>query len=210
MATYTHSIQTTLTSVNINVKSSQVVQLNNLFCLSLIAVRYFSKCFGVSNKILSKELIALFDFRSQKNYYRLARVYHPDRAPAAEKLEANEKFSILHQAYVILSDPDKKKQYDTGSIVLFSKPTISAQWEHFIEPVTENALDIARKRYQNTCKEESDIIREFNKGKGSMTHMLNNLPFMRIEDETRIIAIIMRMVDMGRVEKFRIKKIPKH
>lgn len=139
----------------------------------------------------------------------MVRKYHPDRANDAEKSEANEKFNILHQAYVILSDPDKKKQYDAGSIVLFTKPTISARWDHFLNPVTQNAIDTARQKYQNSHEEECDIMREYNNGKGSMTHLMNNLPFMRREDESRVIAIIMRMIDMGRVEKFQIKKLPK-
>lgn len=42
-----------------------------------------------------------------------------------------------------------------------------------------------------------------------MTHILNNLPFMREDDESRVVAIIMRMIDTGRVQKFKNKKIKK-
>lgn len=135
-------------------------------------------------------------------------IHHPDRASDAEKSDANEKFNVLHQAYVILSDPEKKKQYDAGTDILFGNTT-SARWDHFVKPVTTSEINIAREKYQNSNQEECDILREYSKGKGSMTHILNNLPFMRAVDEPRVMAIIMRLIDLGRVQKFKIKKIQK-
>lgn len=148
-------------------------------------------------------------FLAKKSYYRLVRTLHPDRTPDVDKSEANEKFSILHQAYVILTDPEKKKLYDDGAIVLFTQPTIISRWDHFVKPITEKEIDTARKKYQNSHQKECDILREYKNGKGSMTHMINNLPFVRHDDESRVISIIMRMIQMGSAEKFKIKKLPK-
>ena len=64
---------------------------------------------------------------------------------------------------------------------------------NIFSPVTDNENDNARMKYQNSIEEERDIEREFISGKGSMTHMLNCLPFMRIKDEERIIAIIKKI-----------------
>lgn len=64
-------------------------------------------------------------------------------------------------------------------------------------------------KYQNSLEEKRDIEREFLVGKGSMIHMLNNIPFMRIEDETRIIDIIKKLMAEGQLSTQRIKKIPK-
>ncbi|MGN6167626.1 MAG: molecular chaperone DnaJ [Solirubrobacteraceae bacterium] len=49
----------------------------------------------------------------KKAYRRLARKYHPDRNPGDKKAE--ERFKEISQAHDVLSDPDKRKQYDRGS-----------------------------------------------------------------------------------------------
>lgn len=139
----------------------------------------------------------------------MARIFHPDKATEDEKSNANEKFNIVHQAYLILSDPEKRSQYDAGSDLLFAKATVAAQWEHFIKPMTSNDITDACEKYQNSEIEKNDILREYKAGKGSMIHMLNNLPFMRFEDEERVLKIINDMIKVGLVEKIKIKKIPK-
>lgn len=45
-------------------------------------------------------------------YRKLARKWHPDLHPAAEKKEAEEKFKKINEAYEVLKDPDKRKRYD--------------------------------------------------------------------------------------------------
>ncbi len=48
----------------------------------------------------------------KKAYRRLALKYHPDRAPEEKKKEYEEKFKEISQAYSVLSDQEKKAQYD--------------------------------------------------------------------------------------------------
>ena len=44
-------------------------------------------------------------------YRKLARKYHPDVNP--DDKTAEEKFKEISEAYAVLSDPEKRKQYDT-------------------------------------------------------------------------------------------------
>jgi molecular chaperone DnaJ len=60
---------------------------------------------GVEKKATPEEL--------KKAYRKLARKYHPDRNPDDKQAEA--RFKEVSHAYDILSDPDKRKQYDSGT-----------------------------------------------------------------------------------------------
>lgn len=145
----------------------------------------------------------------KKNYYELARKFHPDRVATNEKEGAQEKFNIIHTAYSILSDATKKKLYDDGSCVIFTKATVAAHWENNLKPVNSSDIDSARKRYQGSIEEKNDFIREFTTSNGSMTHLLNNIPFMRIEDQMRMIKIIRDLMDNGEIATIPIRKIRK-
>ncbi|MBP1708886.1 MAG: integrase [Deltaproteobacteria bacterium] len=51
------------------------------------------------------------DDEIKRAYRKLAMKYHPDRN--ANKKEAEERFKELNEAYAVLSDKEKRKQYDT-------------------------------------------------------------------------------------------------
>lgn len=139
----------------------------------------------------------------------MARLYHPDRVDDAEKEIAKNKFGILHHAYIILSDVETKKAYDSGDFKVVHTTKAKSKWEHFIKTTSSNDIETARKNYQGSLKEESDIIRETIVGKGSMTHLLNVIPFMRSEDETRIYEFIKECFESGKIPKIPIKKLRK-
>lgn len=145
----------------------------------------------------------------KKSYYRLALLFHPDRVDENEKFIAKEKFSVVHRAYEILSDANQRERYDNGidNEVLFTKATRSAEWEHFLKPTPDSDIHNARTSYQNSEDEKSCIEREFQAGKGSMIHLLNNVPFMRVEDEARIIRIVQQLIEDGKIPKQKIKKL---
>ena len=52
----------------------------------------------------------------QKAFRKLAMKYHPDRASEENKTEYEEKFKEINAAYEILSDEEKRKEYDTGGV----------------------------------------------------------------------------------------------
>ena len=71
----------------------------------------YYKILGVPRNATQEEI--------KKAYRRLALKYHPDRNRGNK--EAEEKFKEINEAYAVLSDPEKRKQYDMFGSVEFEK-----------------------------------------------------------------------------------------
>ena len=65
----------------------------------------YYKTLGVDKKASAEDI--------KKAYRKLARKYHPDRNPDDKGAEA--RFKEISQAHDVLGDPEKRKQYDSGS-----------------------------------------------------------------------------------------------
>ena len=68
----------------------------------MAASRDFYEVLGVSEKASADEI--------KKAYSKLAKKYHPDANP--DDPSAAERFKDLGEAYSVLSDAEKRKQYD--------------------------------------------------------------------------------------------------
>ncbi len=66
--------------------------------------RDYYEILGVTEKSSLKDI--------KKAYRTLALKYHPDRASAAEKQKAEEKFKEISEAYYVLSDAKRRAEYD--------------------------------------------------------------------------------------------------
>ncbi|MDD5757687.1 MAG: DnaJ C-terminal domain-containing protein [Desulfobulbaceae bacterium] len=71
----------------------------------------YYKILGVDKNVSKDDL--------KKAYRKLALKYHPDRTKGDKKAE--EKFKQANEAYAVLSDPEKRQQYDTYGSDTFQK-----------------------------------------------------------------------------------------
>ena len=77
------------------------------------------------------------DGEIKKAYRKLAMQYHPDRNSGKEKW-ANEKFKEINEAYGVLGDPQKRKQYDQFGTVgnvgdIFSSPFTTTTFQEMMK-----------------------------------------------------------------------------
>ena len=68
-----------------------------------MANKDYYKILGLSNNASQDEI--------KKAYRKLAMQYHPDRNHGKEEW-ANEKFKEINEAFSVLGDPEKRRQYD--------------------------------------------------------------------------------------------------
>jgi len=98
----------------------------------------------------------------KKAYRKLAMQYHPDRNSGNEKW-ANEKFKEINEAYGILGDPQKRKQYDQFGTIgnvgdIFSSPFTTTTFQEMMKDFGGAGLRLDFL---------DDIFGEFLQGRGS-------------------------------------------
>jgi curved DNA-binding protein len=102
------------------------------------------------------------DTEIKKAYRKLAMQYHPDRNPGKEKW-ANEKFKEINEAYAVLGNPQKRRQYDQFGTVgnigdIFGSRSTATTFEEMMRDLGGAGL-----RFDFL----DDVFGDFLKGRGS-------------------------------------------
>jgi len=129
-----------------------------------VGVKDYYKILGVSRDA---------DERTIKKAYRsLAMKYHPDRNPGKEK-EANEKFKEINEAYAVLGDPEKRRQYDQFGTVgnigdIFSSPFTRTTFEDLMRDFGGSNLgfDFLDDIFGDSLRGKSFSFKIFSRGYG--------------------------------------------
>lgn len=134
-------------------------------------------------------------------FLRLAKVLHPDKNPGDPK--ANEKFIQLKEAYDVLIDPNKRREYDAEED---GGEGLSGSWWDAYEavrgvPLTTDDIDLFLDAYRGSHEEKADVIKYFTENKGDVTRMLGAIMGSRDEDADRYLDIIDLAIQSGGIER---------
>jgi len=153
---------------------------------------------------------AATDDEVKKAYRKAALKHHPDKVNETEKSEAHVKFQAIAFAYAVLSDPTRRKRYDTtGSTQESISDSDDFNWsdfyrEQFADAVTSEAIEKISQDYKGSEEERDDILAAYTEHEGNMdkvyeTVMLSNV----LEDDERFRKIIDEAIENGDVEGYR-------
>jgi curved DNA-binding protein len=109
----------------------------------------------------------------KKAYRSLAMQYHPDRNPGKEQW-ANEKFKEINEAFGVLGDPEKRRQYDrfgtTGNMNdVFNSTATRTTFEDLMKDFGGSGLglDFLENIFGDVLKNKGFSFRIYNYGGGS-------------------------------------------
>jgi DnaJ family protein C protein 9 len=121
----------------------------------------------------------------------LALKVHPDKNP--DDLQAAEKFTNLHNAYLILIDEEKRRLYDTtGEVDDSVQIDLEGTYEYFklIYPtITEKDIEDFSAKYKNSEMEREDLMSFYKEYKGDMKNLLQFIPLSGNSDTQRLLSI---------------------
>ncbi|PSR79217.1 hypothetical protein BD289DRAFT_396225 [Coniella lustricola] len=145
-----------------------------------------------------------------KSAYRKAALkHHPDKVPEAQKEDAHTTFQRIALANAVLSDPARRRRYDTtGSTSESIVDADGFDWTEYYraayaDAVSTDAIEQFAKVYKGSDEEKDDLLAAYEQHEGNMsrvyeTVMLSDL----LEDDERFREIIDKAIKDGDVEAF--------
>ncbi|KAK1728537.1 DnaJ domain-containing protein [Colletotrichum acutatum] len=133
-----------------------------------------------------------------KSAYRKAALKnHPDKVSDDQRDEAKEKFQAIAFAYAILSDPARRKRYDTtGSTSESIIDSEGFNWsdyyrEQFQDAISSEAIEKFAKKYKGSDEEKDDVLIAYENSKGDMDGVYESVMLSDVlEDDERFRQII--------------------
>jgi DnaJ family protein C protein 9 len=135
--------------------------------------------------------------------------HHPDKVTGDHdvKKESTEKFQVLSRIYSILANEEKKTLYDETGMIdgeddenLFSSDIKDWEqyWRQMFKKISKEDIDGFFKNYQNSGEERADLLGLYEKHKGDIDLILEEM-FSEdiVQDEERFRQIINDAIEKG-------------
>ncbi|KAG6027090.1 hypothetical protein E4U41_001056 [Claviceps citrina] len=145
-----------------------------------------------------------------KSAYRKAALKnHPDKVSNDRKEEAHAKFQQIAFAYAVLSDPVRRKRYDsTGSTSESIVDADGFSWsdyyrEQFQDSVSADTINKFADTYKGSDEEKDDILIAYEESEGNMDQLYGRVILSDVvEDDMRFRKIIDDAIASGQVPAF--------
>jgi len=141
----------------------------------------------------------------KKAYFKKALLWHPDKAGDAPAATA--KFQALSFIHAILSDKERRSEYDrTGEVEEeeggggVGAAVWADYWRAMFPTVSQAQVDQALAEYRGSTDERADVVRVYEGCGGEMGDMLECIIGAREEDVGRYVAIVHAALDSGEAE----------
>ncbi|KAM0474076.1 hypothetical protein ACHAPX_007789 [Trichoderma viride] len=159
-------------------------------------------------EVLGLERTATAD-QVKSAYRKAALKNHPDKVPESQKEKAHEAFQSIAFAYAVLSDPARRKRYDTtGSTSESIVDSEGFNWsdyyrEQFKDAISEDAIRKFAEKYKRSDEEKDDLLIAYEECEGDMDQVYERVMLSDVvEDDERFRQIIDEAIETGDVQSF--------